>query len=190
MYFIRMVGAAIGTNAEKTIVYKYYQNSNSWIELVKGMKSTSGKGSVVHSKNNKKIENVYEAPFSLKEGDLLCGFEWPPVESTVLMNIETMKDSPIGMIEGSIEGIKEVGVVGKSTTPHSEIPKSIPHPSLTKLNKPIISRPEDKYIQDMREEVKLLKKGVKFTGKKQAISREIVLSLGGNLDFSDDENEE
>jgi hypothetical protein len=52
-----------------------------------------------------------------------------------------------------------------------------------------VSTPEDLYLQEQELQKVVVKKGEKTSYKQLKNSREIALSLGGNLDFSDDEDE-
>ena len=67
-------GVLTGVSADKATLYKYSLQSCSWFELKPGMR-VEGKGKAV---SLKRVENVFEPPYSLAEGDLICAFEVPP----------------------------------------------------------------------------------------------------------------
>ena len=75
----------INLSIEKTVLYKYNLQSCSWFQLKTGMRvegkndgKNEGKNKAVILKN--KIENIFEAPYNLQEGDLICAFELPTQE--------------------------------------------------------------------------------------------------------------
>lgn len=105
-------------------------------------------------------ENVFDGPYSIKEGDLLCAFE-VPAQSAMITYRNT---SNISKNDDSVTPIMNNG------------------PLVT-----AVSRPEDKHLKEMLEQIKKESRG-KTGYKQQRNNREIALSLGGNLEFSSDDD--
>lgn len=70
-------GALGGLSADRAVLYKYSLQTCSWSELKPGLRveGTGAAGRPVGLV--KRIENVLDPPYSMKEGDLLCAFEVP-----------------------------------------------------------------------------------------------------------------
>jgi hypothetical protein len=65
-------------------MFKYLASNHTWFELFPGMKTIAGSGSVKSAVPGKpgaiprRVENILLAPYSFREGDLVCAFEVPP----------------------------------------------------------------------------------------------------------------
>ena len=134
------------------MLFKYLPQSSTWFEVQSGMKvlgtTKGGTGKAAAGRGGpKKPDNILQAPYSFKEGDLVCACEY---------------------IDGSGSSVASV-----------------------------VSRAADEYLQAAIEHEKELKKlqqrGDKGDwGKKKPRGQaavEVALNIGGNLDFSDDDDE-
>lgn len=70
-HLTRAICGTLTMSTDRAVLFKCNPSASSWTELKPGSKSAGGRG----GKNNKKIENITQAPYSIKEGDLLCAFE-------------------------------------------------------------------------------------------------------------------
>lgn len=148
------VSAELGIQAvDKMVMFKYTPHTFTWFEIKPGMKAQGikgagggkggkGRGSAAVGGGaagaKKGGENILQAPYSLKEGDLICACEWAAGDS----------------------GIS-------------------------------VCRPMDLFLQAESERQRQEKRDAQSGewGKKKSPRRpvvEVALSLGGNLDFSDD----
>lgn len=158
----RQLSDRSGIPFEHIVVFKYFQQQRLWKELIPGMRAsavatTTSKGpkKPILSSTTKKVENIFDAPYSLKEGDLFCVFDKSKLlQSKLLESV------------GGATGI-------------------------------IVAREEDVIQRKLVEAALLAKKKPKvlYTRRQSARKaagpsvpkKEILLSIGGDLDFSDDE---
>ena len=214
----------INLSIEKTVLYKYNLQSCSWFQLKTGMrvegkndgKNEYGKNKAVILKN--KVENIFEAPYNLQEGDLICAFELPTQEELRVSlsnymhnknidnkndgNINNENESKIKIVE------KNIDINNENKDNKTELNNLIPIKSLLNDLLPndylsnelftAVSRPEDRYLKALKQQGKIDKKlgvggergsergGERGVYRSNRHSKEIMLSLGGDLDFSDD----
>lgn len=209
-------GALGGLSTDRAVLYKYSLQTCAWFELKPGLRVESAAGGAAAAgrpvSNVKRIENVFDPPYSLKEGDLLCAFEVPP-QSLMLAALQSyMSTAPSASSSSApicstdfktaaptaVSSSDSSADVASNTVALSPL-LSPPLSSLTAtagtlsavtVIETAVSRPEDKHLRQLRQQEKLNKKaGV--TGYRPLRSRkEVVLSIGGDLDFSDDESDE
>ena len=170
---------------DNLIIYKYYRETCNWIDWTNGItvtnssnkkKTTVSKVTINQKKKNINNENILEAPYNLKESDLFCIFD----KNDIFYDLNDISNNDNQITK---------------TTPNSKT-------SIVSLNtnnessdcSVIILRDEDKIGQKNIKDknLKKLNKG-KSTIKKKSLSLaprpEVMLSLGGNLDFSDEEDD-
>jgi hypothetical protein len=70
----RAVAKELSLDLDLVTVFKYFPTTATWMEMRPGLKPQSA-GTA--KKSAKKLENLLMAPYSLKEGDLICAFEKP-----------------------------------------------------------------------------------------------------------------
>ena len=110
---------------------------------------------VVANKNRQ--ENVFDPPYSLKDGDILCVFEPPPPPPS--------STTTPGIIATPATTVEDSSTITSVTSP----------PAAVVL--PIISRPEDLYMQPQIEAIQAALKAVESTaGRKPAKDRRVRLS--------------
>lgn len=220
-----------GLSADKATLYKYSLQTCSWFELKPGMR-VEGKGKAV---SLKRVENVFEPPYSLSEGDLICAFEVPAqavMEAALAESVKRRKEAEEykekqidevaesvctkrGRGEKAINGEREdgsesgvskeaqvtssssssvvsppiiatasgndSGALGQATSPATTTPAV----STGKAILTAVSRPEDKHLRGLRQQDRMDKKqGGGYRTMRH--TKEIILSLGGDLDFSDE----
>ena len=66
------VAAALNLPADKCRICKFFAPQREWVELRAHMRTGGQPG---RSKANSGPDNILAAPYSLKDGDLLCGFD-------------------------------------------------------------------------------------------------------------------
>jgi hypothetical protein len=225
-------GVLGGLSADRAVLYKYSLQTCSWSELKPGLRveGTGAAGRPVGLV--KRIENVLDPPYSMKEGDLLCAFEVPSQDVMIaalqkhLKEIElqsatssSTSSTELAAAAGTGESIIETVPMPMPTpTPlSSPMPANTPSSSCTSAATPTttptaaatvkfsttllspapstivtaVSRPEDRYLQLMRQQEKIDKKTGVVSGFRHMKNRkEIILSLGGDLNFSDDDSED
>jgi len=151
----RAISTALQLPFETIVIYKYYRQKFSWIELLPNQRASTsssnrarGKGRIITSK---KIENIFEAPYLIKEGDLFCAFDNNLLDNQMNINNDVVK----------------------------------------------VSRPEDMIQKRLYEEElssrkrsKSLTNTITLKPRTKSLNKpEILLTLGGDLDFSDDESD-
>ena len=229
-------GVLGGLSADRAVLYKYSLQTCSWSELKPGLRveGTGAAGRPVGLV--KRIENVLDPPYSMKEGDLLCAFEAPSQDvmmaalqkhlKEVELQSSTSSSSTISSSATASELAAAAGTTGGSiietvpmpTPMPSPVPVNTPSSSSTSAATPTttptaaaaavkfstiilssapstiltaVSRPEDRYLQLMRQQEKIDKKTGVVSGYRHMKNRkEIILSLGGDLNFSDDDSED
>ena len=237
-------GALGGLSADRAVLYKYSLQTCSWSELKPGLRveGTGAAGRPVGLV--KRIENVLDPPYSMKEGDLLCAFEVPSQDIMAAALLKHLKDVEVriststttsasssasisehaGDVDGSSGSLPEgvhasVPASTQSSSSSSAAATATPPattPTLTaaaaaaaaataasasaKFSSTLlapaptvivtaVSRPEDRYLQLMRQQDKIDKKSGIVGGFRHMKNRkEIILSLGGDLNFSDDDS--
>ena len=240
-------GALGGLSADRAVLYKYSLQTCSWSELKPGLRveGTGAAGRPVGLV--KRIENVLDPPYSMKEGDLLCAFEVPSQDVMAAALAKHLKDVEVQIATttttsaSSSASISEHAgdVVGSSGSLAENVPASLPAntqssssssatPTAAPTSAPTaalaaggaaaaasaaasalasgkfsttllapaptvivtaVSRPEDRYLQLMRQQDKIDKKSGIMGGFRHMKNRkEIILSLGGDLNFSDDDS--
>jgi hypothetical protein len=181
----RPICAELGLAVDKTQLFKFLPSSLDWHPLKAGMKSAAAPTSSATTtavigagigQQSKKIENIFDPPYSMREGDLVCAFEATgdnsvSSSSTASSFISNNINSNSKQQQGQLE----------------------PPPQF------IVSRPIDRYIRDLLEADKLEKRtkkkqqggidGITGAGGKRRFTQEVALTLGGDLDFSEDEDE-
>jgi hypothetical protein len=224
-----------GLSADRAVLYKYSLQTCSWSELKPGLRveGTGAAGRPVGLV--KRIENVLDPPYSMKEGDLLCAFEVPSQDVMMaalqkhLKEVEVLSATSSSASASASASTSELaaatGAPGVSTIETVPTPMPMPTPmsSPVPANTPsstsaaaptttptttvkfsttllssapstivtAVSRPEDRYLQLMRQQEKIDKKTGVVSGFRHMKNRkEIILSLGGDLNFSDDDSED
>jgi hypothetical protein len=228
-------GVLGGLSADRAVLYKYSLQTCSWSELKPGLRveGTGAAGRPVGLV--KRIENVLDPPYSMKEGDLLCAFEVPSQDVMMAALQKHLKEVEVqSSISSSTISSSELAGAGACTAAtatgatsgsiietvpmpvpmsmSSAVPANTPSSSSTSAATPTaaavkfsttllssapstiitaVSRPEDRYLQLMRQQEKIDKKTGVVSGFRHMKNRkEIILSLGGDLNFSDDDSED
>jgi hypothetical protein len=205
-------GVLGGLSADKAVLYKYSLQTCAWYELKPGLRvegaggGTGAAGRAVSSV--KRIENIFDPPYSLKEGDLLCAFEVPP-QSLMLAALQnrpctapsaSASSSSVPVCTSDLKTASSIAVSDTSgiadVASHTAALSTAPLPTVSTGSLPTItvietavSRPEDKHLRQLRQQEKLNKKAGVIGYRPMRNRKEIVLSIGGDLDFSDDESE-
>ena len=205
-------GVLGGLSADRAVLYKYSLQTCSWSELKPGLRvegiGAAGRPVVLV----KRIENVLDPPYSMKEGDLLCAFEVPPQDVMVAALQKHLRDVEVQASTSSSEHAGAAGATSGLIAEIVPVPASAQSSSTsttaaaattaakfsTTLLTPApavvmtaVSRPEDRYLQQMRQQEKIDKKSGIVGGLRHMKNRkEIILSLGGDLNFSDDDSED
>jgi hypothetical protein len=212
-------GVLGGLSADKAVLYKYSLQTCAWYELKPGLRvegagggTGAGAGAAGRPVSSvKRIENIFDPPYSLKEGDLLCAFEVPPqsLMLAALQNPPCTAPSASASLQSSSAPICTIDL--KTATPfavsaytsgiadvasHKAAFGTAPIPTVSAGPLPTVtvietavSRPEDKHLRQLRQQEKLNKKAGVTGYRPMRNRKEIVLSIGGDLDFSEDESE-
>jgi hypothetical protein len=205
-------GVLGGLSADKAVLYKYSLQTCAWYELKPGLRVESagagtGAGAAGRPVSSvKRIENIFDPPYSLKEGDLLCAFEVPP-QSIMLAalhsptcTVPSASSSSAAVCTSDLKTLGPIAVSEASSVAdlasHTTALGTAPSSTVTAGSLPTVtvietavSRPEDKHLRQLRQQEKLNKKAGVTGYRPMRNKKEIVLSIGGDLDFSDDESE-
>lgn len=234
-------GVLGGLSADRAVLYKYSLQTCSWSELKPGLRveGTGAAGRPVGLV--KRIENVLDPPYSMKEGDLLCAFEVPSQDVMMaalqkhlkLVEVQSSASASSSTSASASEQAAAAAALTLSTAVATtttgtggSIINIVPMPMPTPLTSPgpantlssaststatpattmkfsttllspapstivtAVSRPEDRYLQLMRQQEKIDREiGVVSGFRHMKNRKEIILSLGGDLNFSDDDSE-
>jgi hypothetical protein len=167
---------------ESISVAKYEAMTATWREFVPGMRVTggakangSGYGSakkvIIGNGKKKGEDNLYELPYAVRDGDLFCVYDSSKHPS---LNSDTAS-APAAMDDGAMD----------STAAAAERKISFARREDLLQQKVLALAAARKKKGSVSTRSKSDRKSVAVTPR-----REVNLSLGGNLDFSDDEDEE
>ena len=119
--------------------------------------------------NKNRQENVFDPPYSLKDGDILCVFEPPPTPAPTTITTPAVVTTAAVAVADSSALTPAAPAVAPASPPAVAAPPAVALP--------IISRPEDLYMQPQIEAIQAALKAMETTvGRKPAKDRRVGLS--------------
>lgn len=206
-----------GLSPDKAILYKYSLQSCSWFEMKPGMR-VEGKGKAVSLKRVENVLDppyslvegdlicAFEVPTqAMMEAALSeslekrmqdenadsagSGKEVHTSDEGKMQGTEIFVPSSSSFSSSTAYPVSAAGAAADDASALRQIP-----PSAVVVASPLsmimtsVSRAEDKHIKSVRQQERIDKKHGGATFRPMRRTKEIMLSLGGDLDFSDDSN--
>ena len=174
----------LGIPTDKMVIFKFLPQSLEWVELRAGMKSTAAAATAaanttgtaslrgaktgtlpIGSSAAKKSDNILEPPYSMKEGDLLCAFAALPVASAAEAAARTYTVSR--RLDQSLRKLIEVRKKERRARVKGGPSEAGAMAGAT------ASGSDGAHVA---------------AGGRKKFTQEVILTLGGDLDFSDDDS--